>query len=181
MACILQPECNFLHGYFRCCLPMEAVDIEVRVTPMPGTHVFGRGRTSQLIKCTPWSTRLCPHPTIIKKMQTFLGLEGKLGPKPQALRNQFRPFQPDTNSKLRKNGKAAEKGKRPTPTKRFKVVAWLNSNKMTAKSSNTKALTTLRIRRSRLRFHKTTPTIRRCPNPCRYPMAQSRENVRKLI
>ena len=139
MACILQPKCNFLHGYFRCHLPIEAVDIEVRITSMQGTHVFRRDRTSQLIKCTPWSTRLCPHPTIIKKMQTFLELEGKLGPKPQALRNQFRPSQPDTNPKIRKNGKAAEKRKRPIPTKRFKVVAWPNSDKMTAKSSNTKA------------------------------------------
>ena len=28
MACILQPECNFLHGYFRCWLPVEVVDME---------------------------------------------------------------------------------------------------------------------------------------------------------
>ena len=80
-----------------------------------------------------------PHPTIIKKMQTFLELEGKLGPKPQALRNQFRPSQPDTNPKIRKNGKAAENRKRPTPTKRFKVEAWPDSDKTTAKSSITKA------------------------------------------
>ena len=43
------------------------------------TH-FRRDRTTQLIKCTPWSTRLHPHPTIIKKMKTFLEVEGKMGP-----------------------------------------------------------------------------------------------------
>ena len=48
-------------------------------------------------------------------------------------------LQPDTNPKMRKNGKAVEMRKRPTPTKRFKFVAWPNSGKMTAKSSNTKA------------------------------------------
>ena len=140
MACILYPKCNFVHSYFRCHPPIEAVDIEVGITSMQGIHVFRRDRTFQLNKCTPWSTRLCPHPTIIKKMQTFLKLEGKLGLKPQALRNQFRPAQiPYTNPKIRKNCKAAEKRKRPIPTKRFKVAAWSNSDKTTAKSSNTKA------------------------------------------
>ena len=28
MACILKPECNFLHGYFRCLLPLETVNNE---------------------------------------------------------------------------------------------------------------------------------------------------------
>ena len=77
MACLLQPECNFLHGYFRCWLPVEVVDMEVKITSMQGMHIFQRDRTTELIKCTPWSTRLCPHPTIIKKMRTFLGVEGK--------------------------------------------------------------------------------------------------------
>ena len=40
MACLLQPEYNFLHGYFRCRLPVEVVDMEVKVTSMQGTHIF---------------------------------------------------------------------------------------------------------------------------------------------
>ena len=89
--CFLKPKCNFLHGFFRCCLPIKAVDIEVKITSMQGTHVFRRDKTSQLIKCTPWSTRLHPHPTIIKKMRTFLELEGKLGLKSQSPSIQFDP------------------------------------------------------------------------------------------
>ena len=77
MACLLQPECNFLHRYFRCWLPVKVVDMEVKITSMQGMHIFRRDRTTQLLKCTPWSTRLCPHPTIIKKMKTFLEVEGK--------------------------------------------------------------------------------------------------------
>ena len=39
MACLLQPECNFLHRYFRCKLPVEVVDVEVKVTSGAGdTH-----------------------------------------------------------------------------------------------------------------------------------------------
>ena len=99
MACLLQPECNFLHSFFRCKLLVEVVDVEVKITSMQGTHIFRRDKTTQLIKCTPWSTRLCPHPTIIKKMKTFLEVEGKMGPIPAS---QFRPPLPDSNPNIRK-------------------------------------------------------------------------------
>ena len=42
MACILHPECNFLHRYFRCQLPLEKVDVEVKVKTMQGNHAFRR-------------------------------------------------------------------------------------------------------------------------------------------
>ena len=111
MACLLQLECNFLHGFFRCKLSAEVVDMEVKITSMQGTHIFSRDWTTQLVKCTPWSTRLCPHPTIIKKMKTFLEVEGKMGPVPAS---QFRPPLPDTNPNIRKDN-ATEKRKRATP------------------------------------------------------------------
>ena len=97
MACLLQPECNFLHGYFRCELPVEVVDVKVKITSMQGTHIFQRDRTTQLIKCTLRSTRLCPHPTIIKKMKPFFEVEGKMGPIPQPTSSQYRP--PSTRHK----------------------------------------------------------------------------------
>ena len=119
MACLLQPECNFLHGYFRCRLPVEMVDIQVKITSMQGMHIIGRDRTMQLIKCTPWSTTLCPNPTIIKKMKTFLEVEGKMGPIPQPASSQYRPPQLHTNPKVRKDN-AVEKRKRAAPTNRFR-------------------------------------------------------------
>ena len=115
MACLLQPECNFLHGLSRSKLPIEVVDVEVKITSMQGMHIFRRDQTTQLIKCTPWNTRLCPHPTIIKKMKTFLGVEGKMGLIPTS---QFKPPLPDTNPNIRKDN-AAEKRKRIAP-KRFR-------------------------------------------------------------
>ena len=99
MACILQPECNFLHGFFGCHLPVEMVDVEVKITFMQGTHTFRRDRMCQITRCNPRSTRHCPHPTIIKKMRTYLELEWKLGPKSQPQQNQSRPAQPNTNCK----------------------------------------------------------------------------------
>ena len=115
MACLLQPECNFLHGFFRCKLPGEVVDVEMKIISIQGTQTFRRDRTTQLIKCMPWSTRLHPHPTIIKKMKTFLEVEGKMGPIPAPV-SQFRPSLPDTNPNIRKNN-ATEKRKTATPKK----------------------------------------------------------------
>ena len=119
MACLLQPEFNFLHRCFRCQVPVEVVDVEVKITSMQGTHIFRRDRTMQLIKCTPWKHQTLP-PAIIKKMKTFLEVEGKMGPMPQLATSQYRPPQPDTNPKVRKDN-AAEKRKRAVPTKRFRA------------------------------------------------------------
>ena len=118
MACLLQPEYNFLQGFFRCKLLVEVVDVEVKITSTQGTHIFRRDWTTQLIKCTPWSTRLQPHSTIIKKMKTFLEVEGKMGPLPAS---QFRPPLPDTNPNIRKDN-ATEKRKKATP-KRLRPAA----------------------------------------------------------
>ena len=120
MACLLQPECNFLHGFFRCKLLVEVVDMEVKITSMQGTHIFRRDRMTQLIKCTPWSTRLHLHPTIIKKMKTFLEVEGKMGPISVPVpSNQFRPPLPDTNPNVWKDD-VTEKRKKATPKKKFR-------------------------------------------------------------
>ena len=120
MACLLQPERNFLYGFFRCKLLIEVVDVEVKITSMQGTHIFRRDWTTQVIKCTPWSTRLHPHPTIIKKMKTFLEVEGKMAPAP-APANQFRPPLPNTNPNVRKDN-AVEKRTKAMP-KRFRPTA----------------------------------------------------------
>ena len=79
MACILMPECNFMHGYFRCLLWEETVDMEVKVKMMRGIHTLRRDCTTQVMSCKLWSPRLCPYPSLITKMQTYLELEGKLG------------------------------------------------------------------------------------------------------
>ena len=96
MACILRPECNFLNRYFRCLLPLETVDVEVKVKMIRGIHTFRRDRMSQIIKCNPWSTKLHPYPSLFQKIKTYLELEGKLGPKPSP-QTQTQP-QPSTST-----------------------------------------------------------------------------------
>ena len=86
---------------------------------MQGTHMFRRDRMCQVIKCNPWSTRLYPNPTIVKKMKTYLELEGKLGPKPQPQSNQL-DLPNLIPTPIRKETKATEKRKRVIPTKKYK-------------------------------------------------------------
>ena len=83
MTCILKPECNFLHGYLGCLIPIETIDVEVKIQIMSNIHTFRRDQTTQVISCNPWSTRLCPYPSLIRKMKTYLELEGRLGTQPQ--------------------------------------------------------------------------------------------------
>ena len=90
------------------------------INAVQGMHISRRDRMTQLIKCTPWSARLCLHPTIIKKMKTFLEVENKMGLIPvPAPGNQFRPPLPETNPNVRKND-TTEKRKRATPKKKFR-------------------------------------------------------------
>ena len=119
MVCLIQPECNFLHGFFRCKLPMKVVDVEVKVMSMQGMHIFRKDRTTQLIRCIPWTMKLHLHPTIVKKMKTFLEVENKMGPVIPALVSQFRPPPPETNPNIRE-GDTTEKRKRATPKKKFR-------------------------------------------------------------
>ena len=86
---------------------------------MQGTHIFRRDRTTQLIKCTPWSMKLWLYPTIVKKMKTFLEVENKIGPIIPAPVSQFRPPLPETNPNFRKSD-TTEKRKRATPKKKFR-------------------------------------------------------------
>ena len=58
MACQLQPECNFLHSYFKYKLPMEVVDMEVKIMSMQGTHLYKRDWTMQVTKCLPWTNNI---------------------------------------------------------------------------------------------------------------------------
>ena len=117
MACLLQPECNFLHGYFRCKLPVEVVDLEVKVMSMQGTHIFRRDWMTQLIRCIQWTTKLCLHLNIVKKMKMFLEVENKMGPIIPALASQFRLPLPETNPNVRKSDAAEKRKKSSTKEK----------------------------------------------------------------
>ena len=88
MACILMPECNFIHGYFRCLLPEDTVNMEVKVKTIRGIHTFRRDCTTHIIPCKPWSPRLHPYPLVVRRMQTYLQLKGQDASQPCTSSNQ---------------------------------------------------------------------------------------------
>ena len=71
------PEYNFEHEYFRYLLQEETIDVEVKVKTMKGIHTFRRDCTTQIISCKPWSPRLQPYPSLVRRMQTYLELKGQ--------------------------------------------------------------------------------------------------------
>ena len=120
MACILKAECNFLHRYFRCLLPKETVNVEVKMKMMRGIHMFRRDWTTQVISCNPWSTSLHPYQSLIKKMKTYLELEGKLDNQPCT--NVFLPYTNSVPRKIPAPKEAEKKRRAKLPAKRsFKV------------------------------------------------------------
>ena len=121
MACQLQPECNFLHGVFKCKLPIGVVDVEVKVTSMQGTYLYKRDRTTQVTKCVLWTNNIHPHPNIIKKMKTFLEVENKMGMTIQtSMQNsQFRPRLLQTNPNICRSDNM-ERRKTIMPKRKFK-------------------------------------------------------------
>ena len=123
MACHLQPECNFLHRFFKWKLPVEVVDMEVKVMSMQGTHLYKRDWITQVTKCVPWTNNIHPHPTIIKKMKTFLEVENKMGTTIQtSMQNsQFRPPLPQTNPNIHRSDNM-ERRKTITPKRKFRPI-----------------------------------------------------------
>ena len=96
------------------------MDVEVKVKMMRGIHTFRRDCTTQVISCKPWSPRLCPYPSLIKKMQTYLELEGKLGN--QLHTSTYQLGKSTSLQKTQVSKKAADKRKTKIPIKRqFKV------------------------------------------------------------
>ena len=112
------------------------VDVEVWITFIQGTHIFRRDRTCQIIKYNPWSTRLHPHPSLIKKMRTYLELERKLGPNFQPQSDHSRYTQPNTTPHVRKETKVADKRRKLIPTKMYKVQV-VAKPESSPKTSNT--------------------------------------------
>ena len=128
---------------FKCLLPVEMEGMEVKVKMIQSIHTFKRDRTSQIIKCNPCSTRLCPYPSLIQKMKMYLELEGKfcLKPRPQPQTQlekiQLCPTQPQPSTSAPPQSTNPMTGKAPGPkndkrrktmlTKRRYKVGYLSS------------------------------------------------------
>ena len=53
MACVLHPECNFLHGYLTCLLPAETADMELEVKQCKASTHLGKIGHPKLLNAIP--------------------------------------------------------------------------------------------------------------------------------
>ena len=179
MACILKPKCNLLHGYFRCLLPIETVKVEVKVKTMRDIHTFRRDCTTQVISCNPWSTRLCPYPSLIRKIKTYLELEGKLGIQPQPHTSTYSSDKSPSPQKTPIPKKAEKKKRAKAHVKRrfkVRVIAHPLSMNPTLPVNPTTVVVTTTVTSTQMSAVKLTATIAN-PTPIPvtvYNLAQSK-------
>ena len=165
----------------------EVGTVSQEITSIQGTHMFRRDRMCQVIRCNPWSTRLHPHPTIIKKMRTYLELEWKIAPKFQPQQNQSRAAQPNTNPLVRKETKATDMRRKLIPTKRYKVQV-VAKPKYTPKTSNATTQLPKTVPNFTINSKKgnpsqgstpsSNPTTEKCSYSCWHPMTLSWDKIR---
>ena len=84
MACILRPECNFLNGYYRCLLPVDMVDVEVKVKTMQGIYMFLGGQNIEDHQVQPLEHKTPSLPLTFPKDENVFGTRGQAWSQTQA-------------------------------------------------------------------------------------------------
>ena len=72
MACNLEANCNFLHGFFSCTLPEDTIDVDITLHNLKGIHTFRKDRNTQVIKCSPWTSKIKSFQSLQHKMVLYL-------------------------------------------------------------------------------------------------------------
>ena len=88
MACILCLRATSCMDTLGANYQRRTIDVEVKVKTMKGIHTFRRDRTTQIIYCKPWSSRLCPYLSLVRRMQSYLKLKGQDANQPCPSSNQ---------------------------------------------------------------------------------------------
>ena len=72
MACDLDPQFNFLYGYFTCNLPDNTNDVDITVHTLKGMHTVRKDHNTQTSTCSLWGTLVRPFPFLRKKMEDYM-------------------------------------------------------------------------------------------------------------
>ena len=60
MACNLEPQRNFIYGFFQSNLPEDTIDMEVTVRTLKGMHTFRKDHVTQSSMCSLWGSCVKP-------------------------------------------------------------------------------------------------------------------------
>ena len=111
MVCDLEPQCNFLYGFFTCNLPEDTIDVEVTVHTLKGIHNFRRDCNTQASMCSPWGMQVRPFRSLRKKMKEYI----------EERQNIINPFSPNREFPNRSVPSPFAKGPNPPQPKE---AAW---------------------------------------------------------
>ena len=64
MAWKLAPESNFFFEFFSCNHQEDTTDVDIKVHTLWGIHTYKRDRNVQVIKCSPWGTKVKHFPSL---------------------------------------------------------------------------------------------------------------------
>ena len=72
MACSLNPQCNFLYGFFKCNPLEDTMGVEVTLRTLKRIHNFRRDHATQSSMCSPWGSLVKPFPLLLRKMEAYM-------------------------------------------------------------------------------------------------------------
>ena len=72
MACELSANCDLIFGILSCNLPEDTIDVDLNVQTLQGIHTYKKDRSTQVIKCSSWGSKVRSFPSLQKKMAEFL-------------------------------------------------------------------------------------------------------------
>ena len=72
MASELAMKCDLEHGFLKCALPEDTINVDLTVCTLKGIHTFKKDYKSQTSKCSLWGAEVNPCPTLRNKMVEFM-------------------------------------------------------------------------------------------------------------
>ena len=72
MACEMSTECDLIFGILKCTLPEDTIDMDLKVHTLWGIPTYRKDRSKQIIKFSPWRTKVQPIPSLKMKMAEFM-------------------------------------------------------------------------------------------------------------
>ena len=129
MTCNLEPQCNFLYGFFLCKLLEDTIDMEITMRMMKGIHTFKKVCNNKTSSCSPLGLQVHPFPSLVKKMEIYLEERGILQtlsvlPIPTPIDPPDHLLQRHKTPKKKKTGEARKRSRKVNPQakrKQFKM------------------------------------------------------------
>ena len=150
----------------------------MKVKTMKNIHTFRKDHTTQVISCKPWTSRLHPYPSLVRKVQTYLelkdqnadhtNLSSNLSVRPPTFSPQKAPVFRKPIDKKKKRSKQPNRRqfkvrviKKPLPPPSTSIIAKPTTTATAIQTHNDEAI----IHVHKMAYHQTYPislTVYKC-------------------